>query len=372
MPLHPQAKANARRVKIKPEHGHYLFPADVKEGDRCPHCQGVFNKRKAERQYMWPVPVASTTQHTHACAPTHTHTHTHAHTQNGPRARNILRSELLLKDLRFQFTRDKVKGDIDDAWDGLLYRRLMRRCGATVEEPWKAMAYKMSNDPVEMTTRQTSFTPVWATPMSQSYRVRSKPGAYQLMMLLGKRFKNLPLALERYFSLPDNHWGADDPVVLPATEHRPAMSSVQELVINAGDTRATPLANCQTQTCKCGACTHCWVRGALVEASGTRGIFYFAAYSRCSDEKREELRGEMQASFGKVHPAVRRGVRRVSVCTYVCVLIRDYDIYKVDDFISFIYILNELLGSGRRARPHICGETRRQETRRDRAHRAGS
>ena len=108
------------------------------------------------------------------------------------------------------------------------------------------------------------------------------------------------------------------------------MSSVQELVINAGDTRATPLANCQTQTCKCGACTHCWVRGALVEASGTRGIFYFAAYSRCSDEKREELRGEMQASFGKVHPAVRRGVRRVSVCTYVCMyLMREAN--DVDD-----------------------------------------
>jgi hypothetical protein len=118
----------------------------------------------------------------------------------------------------------------------------------------------MTNDPVEVTQSGRSFMPVWMANMalpgqslffpgsSYSHRyvqphflflpgcwsqlrpalesllsrelcrlaehVRGKRGAYALSILLPDGFRNLSLALVRYFALPDNPWGERGPPVV--------------------------------------------------------------------------------------------------------------------------------------------------------------
>lgn len=117
--------------------------------------------------------------------------------------------------------------------------------------------------------------------------MRAKKGAFHLGLLLGKGFKNLTLALQRYWLLPDNPWGVGPGVEVTAEGDDETKAwkgtrvSRQEVLFNAGDSRAVPLANNQMQTpAEVGACTQCWQRGFRLDVCGCKGTYYLSAPSR--------------------------------------------------------------------------------------------
>lgn len=136
-----QGKRKGCKRIIQPEHGHHLFNDADPEGTLCPICGWSLERKRAEKVYMFPI---------------------------GPRVRNILRNPVATADLGRQFSRPRRDGWISDVWDGDLYKEFVRRHNHTAESPWRAMAWKMSNDPVEMTLNGVSMTPVWFTNMSHS------------------------------------------------------------------------------------------------------------------------------------------------------------------------------------------------------------
>lgn len=140
--------------------------------------------------------------------------------------------------------------------------------------------------------------------------MRTKKGAFHLGLLLGRGFKNLTLALTRYWELPDNPWGDGTAGVKTESSSQTTWKgtrvSKQSVLFNAGDSRALPLANCQMQTSVRGSCTQCWQRGYRLDVSGSKGTYYFAAPSRLERGKlKDTTLTECRASFANAPVALR-------------------------------------------------------------------
>jgi hypothetical protein len=112
--------------------------------------------------------------------------------------------------------------------------------------------------------------------------MRGKKGAYFILMLLNKGFKNLDLAFKRYFALADNPWGERSNGV--EVEWESGTGTLRCLVLmNCADTRALPYGSGAMQTSRKGACAHCWIIAFVyVVSSKAVGTYYMAAFSRCS------------------------------------------------------------------------------------------
>lgn len=172
-----------RLVPIQPEAGHHLFSADDPDGTACPVCGWALVSRRAEVVIMFPIGNAR-----HSLL-TSSHSYGYPYVlcgSTGPRVRNYMRQPLLLQDLEYQFARRHEQGWIDDAYDGTIYKEFAARRGLEPGKAWRAIGWKMTNDPIDVDkTQKGSFTPVWFTPMSFSPMVRKKAGMFHLGMLLG-------------------------------------------------------------------------------------------------------------------------------------------------------------------------------------------
>jgi hypothetical protein len=309
--------------------GHYLFPRDAIAGTaKCGVCGWVLERKKAVVLNMFPV---------------------------GPRLRNALRSAPLRHHMR-AVLRDALRssahtgGETKAAHDGQLYQDLLGRNQVGPGDFWKVAPVKVTNDPIEANNNK-SFTPVWGTPLHIPAAEAGRPGGYYLLMVLPPGFKNLAMALEAYWKLSDNPWGDHRPVPHAPTpppagarkqqrraarfvanpslaewspeegdtsdeaSHRHATAeqkrtgvptcSVCAACFNAADTRALPMGNRQTQSCKRGCCHMCWCLGFHVKGSDTKSILYLNAFARVSREKQRALMPAMQQSWGRAPEGLR-------------------------------------------------------------------
>jgi hypothetical protein len=247
-----------------------LFSSDDPQGSRCPVCSWALDRRHSncKRVYMWPV---------------------------GSRVRNMFRQPVLREALRQNARIPRRPEWIDDINDGALYEELARRTNLR-DKFWAAIPCKISHDPADVnTTGSKSLTPVFATPMSLGSQLRNKRGAYFILMLLPQGFKNLSLALEVYFALPDNPWGEDNgtPVHWVPEEGEEddrvqlqGQTSTCIPIMDSADTRALPAGSCAMQSSTRGSCAHCWCLGASVSNADGKGMYYLSAFSRCDEVAR--------------------------------------------------------------------------------------
>lgn len=125
-------------VDIEPSGGHHLFSDTDPDGMLCPVCGWSLQRASAEVVFI--IPLAA-------------------------RVKNIIRNRHLRESLRYQFTRRNHPAWIEDVYDGSLYRKFITTFGVTPDEPWVALAWKMSNDPVKINDTE-SYMPVLLTCMS--------------------------------------------------------------------------------------------------------------------------------------------------------------------------------------------------------------
>jgi hypothetical protein len=165
------AGTKVRRV-IRPEGGHHLFLPGDPPGTLCPICGWSLVPQKAEKVIMIPL---------------------------GPRVRNTLRHKIGQRTLEYQFKRyvpplRNGKRWIMDSFDGKAHIAFNRRHKIKAGEEWRAMAWKLTADPVVITNSEKSFTPVVLTNMSQHPVIRKMKGAMPLIMLFGHKYSNFSLA----------------------------------------------------------------------------------------------------------------------------------------------------------------------------------
>jgi hypothetical protein len=153
---------------------------------------------------------------------------------------------------------------------------MVQRTGLSKETYYSVVPIKISNDPADVTAASSSrsMTPVFGTPMSFPAHIRGKKGAYFVLMLLNKGFKNLDLAFKRYFSLADNPWGENSPGIL--AEWSTGRGTMRCLALmNCGDSRALPEGSGAMQTSRHGACVHCWIIAFIFILGGASvGTYY--------------------------------------------------------------------------------------------------
>jgi len=104
-----------------------------------------------------------------------------------------------LGSLEFQFQRyvpNSQPGNrwIQDSFDGRIHRKFNEFYHVKKGKEWRAMAWKLSSDPIKITGAGASFTPTVLTNMSMHPRVRVMKGAMNTIMLFGKHFHNFQLA----------------------------------------------------------------------------------------------------------------------------------------------------------------------------------
>lgn len=168
----PKAGKITRSV-IRPEGGHHLFLPDDPPGTQCPVCGWALVPKKAEKVIMVP---------------------------HGPRVRNTLRHRLGARSLEHQFERDVPplrEGRyrwITDSYDSRVHMAFNVRHRIRRGKEWRAMAHKLTADPLVVTNTKMSITPVVLTNMSMHPKVRRKKGAMHIMMVFGSKFSNFQLA----------------------------------------------------------------------------------------------------------------------------------------------------------------------------------
>jgi hypothetical protein len=164
---------NIRQVVIRPQGGHHLFLPTDPPGSKCPVCEWSLVPKKAEKVIMVPL---------------------------GPHVRNTLRHPLGARSLEYQFKRfvpPKRDGKyrwITDSYDARVYRNFNKRHHIRRGFEWRAMAYKLTADPLVVTNTKMSLTPVVLTNMSMHPRVRRMKGAMPIIMMFGRKFSNFQLA----------------------------------------------------------------------------------------------------------------------------------------------------------------------------------
>jgi hypothetical protein len=100
--------------------------------------------------------------------------------------------------LRFYLTRDSTEGWIEDAFDGTLYQRLVKRHLGDSTDPADLedlTVWRLSNDPAELDDTGASWCPVMLSCLSLPPWIRRQLGAMHLGLLLPPGASNLQLVL---------------------------------------------------------------------------------------------------------------------------------------------------------------------------------
>lgn len=140
---------------------------DDPPGTACPVCGWLLDVKTAEKVLMIP---------------------------QGPRARNVLRHREGQRSLTYQFERRLRKSYIQDSFDGRVHRDFNDTHKVRRGKEWRAMAHKLTADPVRATQTNVSVTPTVLVNMSMHPHVRKRRGAMSTIMLFGKHFANFRLA----------------------------------------------------------------------------------------------------------------------------------------------------------------------------------